>query len=217
MQINSDFSKPALARASEGAFVPSPLPGVERRMLDRIGGEVARATTIVRYAAGSRFDAHKHDFGEEFFVLDGVFSDASGDFPAGTYVRNPPGSSHAPWSAEGCTIFVKLRQFQDGDSARVVADATKAEGWTGNGAAETFALHEYGEEKVFMLRLAAGVLEARELPGGAEFLMIEGAATINGETLSPRDWMRLPRGSTAKLSTAPGALFYVKTGHLAAG
>src|SRR5918993_663748 len=92
-------------------WAPSPMAGVERRMLDRVGGEVARATSIVRYAPGSRFSAHAHGGGEEFLVLEGVFSDEHGDFPTGSYVRNPPTSRHTPGSESGCTLFVKLWQF----------------------------------------------------------------------------------------------------------
>src|SRR5690606_16882155 len=101
MEINSAFEERAAVHAARIDWVPSPMPGVERRMLDRIGGEVARATSLVRYAAGSSFPPHVHGGGEEFYVLEGVFSDERGDYPAGTYVRNPPQSKHAPASAEG--------------------------------------------------------------------------------------------------------------------
>ena len=87
------------------------MPGVERRMLDRIGDEIARTTTIVRYAANSHFLEHCHTGGEEFIVLEGIFQDENGDYPAGTYVRNPPTTNHSPRSDKGCTIFVKLWQF----------------------------------------------------------------------------------------------------------
>ena len=129
MEINADFARSVTVRPGEVDWVPSPLPGVDRRMLDRIGGEVARATSIVRYAAGSSFAPHTHDLGEEFLVLDGVFSDASGDFGPGSYVRNPPGSSHAPWSEDGCTIFVKLRQFAEDDLETVQVDTAAGAGW----------------------------------------------------------------------------------------
>ena len=106
MEINSDFSKQAIVHSDRLEWLPSPMPGVERRMLDRIGDEVARATSIVRYAPNSKFSAHVHGGGEEFFVLDGVFQDEHGDYPVGSYVRNPPQSSHTPSSDLGCTIFV---------------------------------------------------------------------------------------------------------------
>ena len=109
-------------------WIASPAAGVERKMLDRDGGEVARATSLVRYAPASEFEAHTHGAGEEFLVLDGIFSDEHGDYTPGAYVRNPPGSSHAPSSAEGCTIFVKLRQFAPDDDRQCVID-TQAADW----------------------------------------------------------------------------------------
>ena len=90
MNLNSDFGARAAVHAARLDWAPSPILGVERRTLDRIGDEVARATSIVRYAPRSRFAPHAHGGGEEFLVLDGVFQDEHGDYPAGTYVRNPP-------------------------------------------------------------------------------------------------------------------------------
>src|SRR6059058_5957976 len=107
MRINADFTKRASVHAGAADWVQSPMAGVERRMLDRIGDEVARATSIVRYAPGSHFSPHTHDGGEEFLVLEGVFSDEHGDFPAGSYIRNPPQSRHTPGSERGCVLFVK--------------------------------------------------------------------------------------------------------------
>ena len=100
-EIRADFGAREVVDVEDLPWVPSPLPGVERRMLDRVGGEVARATSIVRYAPESHFSTHEHELGEEFLVLSGTFSDESGDHPAGTYVRNPPGSSHTPVHARG--------------------------------------------------------------------------------------------------------------------
>lgn len=111
MQINSDFSQRVVILPQQYQFIASPLAGVSRMMLDRAGEEVARATSIVRYAAGSGYSAHTHNGGEEILVLAGVFSDEHGDYPAGTYLRNPPGTSHKPFSADGCTLLVKLWQF----------------------------------------------------------------------------------------------------------
>ncbi len=122
MNINADLSQRAVVRSEELPWVESPLPGVDRRMLERDGGEVARATSIVRYAPDSAFSAHTHGGGEEFLVLEGVFSDESGDFGPGMYVRNPPGSRHAPRSGPGCTIFVKLRQMDPNDQEFVRVD-----------------------------------------------------------------------------------------------
>ncbi|RWF22421.1 MAG: cupin, partial [Mesorhizobium sp.] len=115
MRINADLSKPVIVHAGKLAWVPSPAAGVERRMLYRVGGEVARATSIVRYAPGSVFPRHTHTGGEEILVLDGTFQDEHGDYPAGSYFRNPPGTSHVPASREGCTVFVRLWQYREED------------------------------------------------------------------------------------------------------
>jgi len=124
MNLNSDFGARAAVHAARLDWTPSPISGVDRRMLDRIGDEVAHATSIVCYAPHSHFAPHTHGGGEEFLVLDGVFQDEHGDYPAGTYVRNPPTSSHTPGSEPGCTIFVKLWQFDPDDRTPVRTDTT---------------------------------------------------------------------------------------------
>src|SRR6476659_2587269 len=122
MNLNADFTKRATVHAATLDWKASPMPGVERRMLDRIGDEVARATTIVRYAPGSQFSPHTHGGGEEFLVLEGVFQDEHGDYPVGSYVRNPPQSRHTPRSDPGCVLFVKLPQFDPNDRQHVRLD-----------------------------------------------------------------------------------------------
>src|SRR5215468_5556930 len=127
MDLNADFAKRAVVHAATLDWKASPMPGVERRMVDRIGGEVARATSIVRYAPASHFSPHVHDGGEEFLVLEGTFQDEHGDYPGCSYVRNPPTSSHTPGSSAGCTILVKLWQFDLADRTRVrIATAGQA-------------------------------------------------------------------------------------------
>ena len=125
MELNADFSQRVVVHSDEVEWLASPMPGVDRRMLDRIGKEVARATTIVRYAPNSNFSAHTHTGGEEFIVLEGVFQDEHGDFPVGSYVRNPPTSSHTPGSEPGTTIFVKLWQFQPDDRTQIMINMDK--------------------------------------------------------------------------------------------
>jgi len=99
MELHADLSQRAVLDTNALAWMPSPMAGVERRMLDRRGEEVARATSLVRYAPGSRFERHVHGGGEEILVLEGTFSDEHGDYP--------PGSVHRPFSEAGCTIWVK--------------------------------------------------------------------------------------------------------------
>src|SRR6185369_303934 len=124
MQVNADFTQRAVVHAATLEWTLSPIAGVERRMLDRIGEEVARATSIVRYAPQSHFSPHTHGGGEEFLVLEGVFQDEHGDYPPGFYIRNPPTSAHTPRSDPGWTIFVKLWQFDPADRESVRLDTS---------------------------------------------------------------------------------------------
>src|SRR6185369_1198965 len=126
MRINADFSERVVIQTNDLPWIASPQPGVDRRMLDRIGEEVARATSLVRYAPASVFEPHVHALGEEFLVLEGIFSDEHGDYPAGAYVRNPPGSQHSPRTEPGCIILVKLRQMAQTERERIVVDTSQA-------------------------------------------------------------------------------------------
>jgi len=212
MRINADFSRPAIVSVSDADWRASPEPGVERRMLDRVGEEVARATSIVRYAPGSSFARHTHAKGEEFLVLDGVFSDESGDYPRGTYVRNPPGSSHAPSSAGGCRILVKLRQFDDADLAHCVVDTRDDSLWSGG----ELPLHAFGSEYVSMRRLAAGeCYELDTAAGGTEILVVDGAVRFEGSRCAAESWLRFPPGHAASLWADTVTRLWIKTGHLA--
>lgn len=124
--LNADFEQRVVIRPKDYQWVPSPMPGVERMMLDRIGDEVARATSIVRYAPHSQFSSHTHDGGEEIFVLDGVFADEHQPYPQGSYLRNPIGTSHTPnIGKEGATIFVKLHQFNERDTEQKAINTTQ--------------------------------------------------------------------------------------------
>ena len=216
MRIRDDFTKPELVRFDEIAWVESPAPGVERKMLDRIGDEVARATSFVRYAPGSNFDPHVHDEGEEFLVLDGTFSDERGDYSKGTYVRNPPGSEHAPRNDDGCIIFVKLRQFAPDDSRRCVIPPTMREWLPKAPGVELCPLHGFGRMKVELLRLASGSNYEVDTTGGAEALILEGRArTAEGDDLPRWSWLRVPDGDDLSLTGDDDpTLVYLKTRHL---
>ena len=215
MELNADFSKRAVVHAAQIPWKPSPMAGVDRRMLDRIGDEVARATSIVRYAPGSHFSAHTHTGGEEFLVLDGVFQDEHGDFPTGTYVRNPPTSKHTPGSEPGCTIFVKLWQFDMGDRHQMRVDTA---GGDYNGVAEgvtRFDLYEDEREQVCVEQWAAGAEVQLDSPGGLEALVLDGGFTESNEAFGVHSWLRLPKGSASKAVAGPdGAKVWIKRGHL---
>lgn len=218
MEVNSNFGERVGVHAAQLAWVPSPMAGVERRMLDRLGAEIARATSIVRYAPGSHFSPHIHEGGEEFFVLDGVFQDEHGDFPAGSYVRNPPQSRHTPGSAPGCTIFVKLWQFDPKDRTEVRID-TNTRAFAADAerpGVEVMPLFRDSNEDVCLEKWAAGSAIAIDAPGGAEILVLKGSFTEGGEIFSEQSWLRLPKGWQGLARAADqGATAWIKRGHLA--
>ncbi len=218
MELNADFSKRVAVHSATMPWISSPIAGVDRRMLDRIGNEVARATSIVRYAPHSSFSAHTHGGGEEFLVLDGVFQDEHGDFPAGSYIRNPPASSHTPGSEPGCTIFVKLWQFDPSDRTHLRID-TASRAFTperGRPGVETMALFADDIENVRLEHWAPGVSVELDLPGGGEFLVLNGEFEEQGESFVPMSWLRLPVSERLLATAGPdGCRLWVKTGHLA--
>lgn len=219
MDLNADFTQRVVIHSDKIDWQASPMPGVDRRMLDRIGGEVARATTIVRYAPGSRFSEHTHTGGEEFIVLEGVFSDEHGDFPAGSYVRNPPTSYHAPHSDPGCTIFVKLWQFQPEDRTHVVIDMTKMEFIqdANRPGVGVMTLFQDTYETVRAEKWATGTTITQDLPEGGEFLVLEGSLTTDVETEELREgsWLRMPAGSRMTGQAGPqGARLWAKLRHI---
>lgn len=216
MRIRAEFDERVVLRPGEDVWAPSPTPGVDRLMLDRVGGEVARATSLVRYARGSSFPSHVHGGGEEFLVLEGVFSDETGDFPAGTYVRNPPGTAHAPRTAEGCTIFVKLHQFQPGDEQCVVIDARAIAFKPGLvPGLSVLPLHAFGSEHVALVRWEPGThFNAHRHWGGEEILVISGVLEDEHGRYPEGSWLRSPHLSQHTPFSKEGCLIYVKTGHL---
>jgi len=216
-RINADFSARVLVHSEDLPWSPSPMPGVERRPLDRIGGEVARATTIVRFAPESAFSAHTHGGGEEFVVLDGVFQDEHGDFPAGSYIRNPPTSHHTPASAPGCTIFVKLWQMQPDDRThvRTATDRIAPVPAAGREGVSVIPLFADTHEEVRVEDWAPGARVAVDASGGLELLVLDGGAEEQGDALRRRSWLRLPPGSALDATAGPeGARVWIKTGHL---
>lgn len=216
--VNADLSARAVVDSNEVEWLASPEAGVERRLLERDGAEVARATSVVRYAADSQFSEHTHGGGEEFFVLSGTFCDETGEFPAGSYVRNPPGSSHKPFSREGCTILVKLRQMRDDDTARVVVDTNTAE-WR-EGAApghHVMALFEGQGERVSLEKLDAGAAVADyDAEGGEEIFVLAGSFRDALGAYRKGVWVRNPPGARHGMESDDGCLMWVKRGHLPA-
>jgi anti-sigma factor ChrR (cupin superfamily) len=217
--LHDDFAQPVVSHAADANWLPSPLPGVERRMLDRVGAEVARATSLVRYLPGSSFARHVHGGGEEILVLEGVFSDEQGDYPAGSYLRNPPGSSHAPFSREGCVLFVKLWQFAAQDLTPVRID-TRTEPWRQGlvPGLSVMPLHEHDGVSTALVRWAPNTrFNQHAHPGGEEILVLEGLFRDDAGDYPALSWLRSPRWSQhAPFTGEESALIYVKVGHLGA-
>ena len=216
MLINNDFSKRIVVRPGDTPWIRSPEQGVDRLMLDRIGGEVARATSIVRYAAGSRFPEHEHSGGEEFLVLEGTFSDENGDYGPGTYVRNPIGTRHSPFSVGGCTIFVKLRQFAADDTVQFAVDSAQAKFMPGSALGlSVLPLHACNGESVALVRWQPQTPFTRHRHwGGEEILVLEGTFHDEYGDYPKGTWIRSPHLSVHQPYSEEGCLIYVKTGHL---
>jgi anti-sigma factor ChrR (cupin superfamily) len=187
-------------------------------MLDRVGDEIARATSLVRFAPNSSFSQHEHGGGEEFLVLEGAFGDEHRVYPAGSYVRNPIGTSHSPRIGEqGCVIFVKLCQFDEDDDATVVVD-TQGATWPTEYSAgfEVLPLHRFRDERVCLIRWAPNTpYNEHTHEGGEEIFVIEGRFADEDGDYPAGTWVRYPPGSRHNAFTrGEGALLYLKSGHL---
>ncbi|MEM7258417.1 MAG: cupin domain-containing protein [Pseudomonadota bacterium] len=217
MDVNADFKRRVVMHGESLPWEPSPMAGVDRRRLDRVDGENDRVTTIVRYAPGSHFSSHTHGGGEEFIVLEGVFEDDYGDWPAGSYIRNPPQSSHTPGSKPGCTIFVKLWQFAPDDRTFVHANRFKlgqvAE--RDRNGVKVSTLFEDDRETVQFEHWSANAAVTVDASGGTEVLLLEGTAIEGEDSLARLSWLRAPVGSSLNFTAgAEGAVVWVKRGHL---
>jgi quercetin dioxygenase-like cupin family protein len=215
MELNADFSQRVLIHGDSLPWRSSPTAGVDRRMLDRIGEEVARATSIVRYAPGSLFPPHAHGGGEEFVVLDGVFQDEYGDYPAGSYVRNPPTTRHRPGSTSGCTIFVKLWQFDPADRApvRIDMNALSMTDAPGRAGVATAPLFQDASETVRIERWSPGSSVDLDAPSGAELLVLSGGCIESAQAMRALSWLRVPVGGLVQAKAGKdGVRVWVKLG-----
>lgn len=218
-QLNDDLHQRAIMRTSQMDWKPSPSGTVWRKRLDLIGpAEAGRVTSVVRYEPDSVFPAHDHPDGEEILVLDGTFSDEHGHYPKGSYLLNPEGFRHAPYSKEGCVLFVKLRQYPGTDRRHVEIDTEgtpwQTEGEEGRAVKKLFEDPAY-PERIRLTRLAAGTrIDKHEHPGGNEMLVLEGSISDEYGRYEVGDWIRSPAGSVHQPWTDDGCVLYVKDHHL---
>jgi len=213
--LNMDFSKNVVLNTAKVPWVKSHIPGVERKPLARENAEHGHATSIVRYMPGANFSSHGHPKGEEIFVLEGIFSDETGDYSAGTYLRNPEGFSHAPFSKEGCVIFVKLHQFQQGDDQRVCIDTNKTPWQPGIGGLQVMPLHQFGTESVALVKWPAGEhFQPHTHVGGEEIYVISGEFIDEHGRYPTGTWLRSPHLSQHDPYVEKETVIFVKVGHL---
>jgi anti-sigma factor ChrR (cupin superfamily) len=215
MNINADTSQRVVINHHELPWIASPESGVLRRMLARQGDEVAKATSIVRYELGSKFQSHTHDGGEEIFVLEGVFSDESGNYGAGTYIMNPPGSAHAPFSDLGCTLFVKLRHLGSDQVEREVVDTNSATWYQGMVPGLTvMPLMQQGSGSTLVKWAPSTYFNPHRHFGGEEIFVLEGVFEDEHGRYPAGTWIRSPHMSLHKPFSQEGCTIFVKTGHL---
>jgi len=215
MNIHADYSERVVIHFDDLPWVPSPEWGVERKMLERQGGEVAKATSIVRYQPGARFESHQHAFGEEILVLSGTFSDETGDHAAGTYIMNPPGSSHAPFSESGCTLFVKLRHLGADQVEREVVETTSAAWYQGMVPGLTvMPLMRQGSGSTLVKWAPQTFFNSHRHYGGEEIFVVEGVFEDEHGRYPAGSWIRSPHLSLHQPFSREGCTIFVKTGHL---
>jgi anti-sigma factor ChrR (cupin superfamily) len=214
---NLDYSKRSVVDTSKKAMEPSGLSGVERIPLERERPESGITTSVVRYEAGAAFSEHSHPGGEEIFVLEGEFADEFGVYSAGTYIRNPPGSHHSPFSRTGCKLFVKLNQFQPGDSKRVVIDTTQKEWLPGYGDLKVMPLADFDSESTALVNWPEGAAFTRHTHfGGEEIFVLEGTFIDEKGEYPTGTWIRSPHLSSHDPFVKEGCTILVKTGHMLA-
>ena len=216
--LNGDLRRRVDVDSAGLVWQPSPSGSVHRKRLHRVGpAEAGQVTSVVRYAAGARFPAHPHPEGEEILVLDGVFSDEHGDWPRGTYLLNPEGFEHAPFSREGCLLFVKLRQYPGSERVHVAID-TLALPWERTDVSGRDVKSLYRDDAFAdAMRLERWSTETDALPtfrypDGAEVFVVSGAFDDDIGTHESGSWLRLPPGSQHRVHAARQAVVYVKVG-----
>jgi anti-sigma factor ChrR (cupin superfamily) len=218
--INGDLTVPVVVDTGAMDWSPSPSGSVWRKRLHLVGPpESGQVTSVVRYEAASSFHAHDHPEGEEILVLDGVFSDEHGDWPAGSYLLNPEGFRHAPFSRQGCLLFVKLRQYPGRDRIHVAVDVATLP-WLPTAAAGISTKKLYDQagfaDSMRLERWERGKAKAlHRYDRGAELFVTDGAFTDESGRHATGTWLRFPAGASHRAGTEEGCTLYVKEGGFA--
>jgi anti-sigma factor ChrR (cupin superfamily) len=215
--LNGNLAQRAVVETAHMDWTPSPSGTVWRKRVHRVGpAESGQVTSVVRYEPDSVFPPHDHPEGEEILVLEGVFSDEHGDWTAGTYLLNPEGFRHKPFSTEGCVIFVKLRQFP-GLDRRQLQLPTAGLDWTSTrhaGRSEKLLYEQEGYSDHMRLERWEAGQEPVHLawPAGVELFVIDGQFNDTEGSYPAGSWLRLPPGSEHETVSTGGVELYVKEG-----
>ena len=213
--LNMNLSEQVCYRPGDGSWIKSPADGVSRIHLERKALESGHTTSFVKFEPNSFFPQHQHPLGEEIYVLDGVFSDENGDYPAGSYLRNPPGSQHKPFTKEGCTLFVKLDQFQHGDCRHVVIRPDQLHWSQGLGNLKVTSLHQHNTESTALVWWPENeVFQPHTHWGGEEIIVISGRFIDEYGEYPKGSWIRSPHMSKHFPRVEEETLILVKVGHL---
>ena len=215
INLNMDFSQKVQINTSEMDWQKSPSPDVLRKPLSRANQESGHATSVVKYKPGAKFNRHVHNNGEEIFVLEGTFSDENGDYPQGSYLRNPHGTSHSPYSKDGCILFVKLAQFQQGDNQQMVINTRKQKWLDGIGGLEVMPLHSHIHEHTALVKWPKNEqFHSHNHFGGEEIFVLQGTFQDQFGAYPKGTWIRSPHNSQHQPFVEEGTIIWVKTGHL---
>jgi anti-sigma factor ChrR (cupin superfamily) len=213
--LNMNFDQPVVVYSSEMEWEASPMPGVWRKPLAREAAEHGHTTSIVRYDPGSAFSEHPHPLGEEILVLEGVFADEKGAYPAGTYLRNPPGSKHSPFSKEGCVLLVKLEQFDPADDVSLRIDSRSSDWLPAEDGLMVMPLYYFDTEMVALYKWPANSrFPAQQHFGGEEFYVLSGMLQDEFGAYPAGSWVRNPHLSEHSRFTEEETIIWIKTGHL---
>lgn len=213
--LNMNFNQKVVIETLQQPWTSSPHADVWRKPLAREEAERGHATSLVKFEPGASFHEHDHPLGEEILVLSGTFSDQSGDYHAGTYFRNPEGFKHAPFSKEGCVLFVKLHQFSSGDDEHVVINTKKTEWSPGIGGLSVMPLHNYQGESTALVKWPKGErFQLHRHFGGEEIFVIKGEFIDEHGRYPQGTWIRSPHLSEHFPYVEQETIILVKVGHL---
>lgn len=213
--LNMDIDQRITINTNDCHWVMTQKPGVWRKKLERESPEKGHATSIVRYDPGTSYDPHHHPLGEEILVLEGVFSDQYGDYKKGCYIRNPPKSSHTPFSLEGCVLFVKLNQFLPNDVAQVCLDTSSTKWLRAQGNLLVMPLHVFGGEYVALVKWpAGGYFHPYTQFGGEEIYVISGEFNDEHGSYPAGTWLRNPHIGKYNMFVKEETVILLKVGHL---